>query len=196
MKRIITTAAVFSIMLLPAVSRAETWTIDPDHSSIGFKVRHMMVSNVKGNFGAFSGVAEINDKDINTSTVNVTIDTSSINTGVVKRDNHLRSPEFLDTARYPNMTFKSRKIEKAGPDRLKVYGDLSIHGVTKLVVLDVEGPSKAYKDPWGKFRRGAGATVTINRKDFGLVWNKVLETGGVLVGDEVNISLEVEMIRK
>jgi polyisoprenoid-binding protein YceI len=196
MKRFITAATVISIMLLPVLSRADTWTIDPEHSNIGFKVRHMMVSNVKGNFGVFSGTAEINDTDIAVSSVKVKIDTTSINTGVVKRDNHLRSPDFLDTARYPHMTFTSRKVEKAGQERLKVYGDLTIHGVTKQVVLDVDGPSKAYKDPWGNFRRGATASTSINRRDFGLAWNKVLETGGVLVGDEVNIILEIEMIKQ
>jgi polyisoprenoid-binding protein YceI len=196
MKRFITAAAVISIMLLPVPGRADTWTIDPEHSNVGFKVRHMMVSNVRGNFGAFSGTAEINDRDIAVSSVMVKIDTSSINTGVAKRDSHLRSPDFFDTARYPHMTFTSRKVEKAGQERLKIYGDLTMRGVKKQVVLDVEGPSKAYRDPWGNMRRGATATATINRRDFGLVWNKAIEAGGVLVGDEVNITLEIEMIKK
>jgi polyisoprenoid-binding protein YceI len=183
-------------MAFPTLAAADTWTIDTDHSSIGFTVRHMMVSNVKGTFGTFRGNAEVDEKDITKSKLSVTIDTASITTGVAKRDEHLRSADFLDTTRYPTMTYVLKKVEKSGKDRLKVYGDLTLRGVTKPVVLDVEGPTKAYKDPWGNLRRGASATATINRKDFGLVWNQVIEAGGVLVGDEVKIILEMEFIRK
>jgi polyisoprenoid-binding protein YceI len=196
MKRIITTVAVLALLAFPALSTAETWSIDPDHSSIGFTVRHMMVSNVKGTFGTFNGVAEVDEKDITKSRISVTIDTASINTGVPKRDEHLRSADFFDTAKYPTMTYVSKKVEKISDDRLKVYGDLTLRGITKPVVLDVEGPTKVYKDPQGKLRRGASATAKINRKDFGLTWNKVIEAGGVLVGEEVNISLEAEFVRK
>jgi polyisoprenoid-binding protein YceI len=196
MKRIITTVAILAILALPALSTAETWSIDPDHSSIGFKVRHMMVSNVKGTFGTFNGAAEVDEKDITRSKLSVTIDTASINTGVLKRDEHLRSADFFDMAKYPIMTYVSKKVEKNGNDRLKIYGDLTLRGITKPVVLDVEGPTKVYKDPQGKLRRGASATATINRKDFGLTWNKVIEAGGVLVGEEVYISLEVEFVKK
>ena len=196
MKRIITTVAVLALLAFPALSTAEPWSIDADHSSIGFKVRHMMVSNVKGTFGTFNGVAEVDEKDITRSKISVTIDTASINTGVPKRDEHLRSADFFDTAKYPTMTYVSKKVEKSGKDRLKVYGDLTLRGITKPVVLDVEGPTKVYKDPQGKLRRGASATATINRKDFGLTWNKVIEAGGVLVGEEVNISLEAEFVKK
>jgi polyisoprenoid-binding protein YceI len=196
MKRITTTLAVLALLAFPALATAETWSIDPDHSSIGFKVRHMMVSNVKGTFGTFRGIAEVDEKDITRAKITVTIDTASITTGVAKRDEHLRSADFFDTARYPTMSYVSKKVEKSGNDRMKVYGDLTLRGVTKPVVLDVEGPTKAYKDPWGNIRRGASATATINRKDFGLVWNQVIEAGGVLVGDEVNIILEAEFIKK
>jgi polyisoprenoid-binding protein YceI len=196
MKRIITTVAVLALLAFPALSTAETWSIDADHSSIGFTVRHMMVSNVKGTFGTFSGVAEVDEKDVTKSKITVTIDTASINTGVPKRDEHLRSADFIDTAKYPTMTFVSKRVEKSGNDRLKVYGDLTLRGITKPVVLDVEGPTKVYKDPQGKLRRGASATAKINRKDFGLTWNKVIEAGGVLVGEEVNISLEAEFVKK
>jgi len=126
----------------------------------------------------------------------VTIDTASINTNVKKRDDHLRSADFFDVTKYPAMTFVSKKVVRSGKDTLKVTGDLTLHGVTKEVVLAVEGPSRESKDPWGNIRRGATATTTINRKDFGLNWNKALETGGVLVGEEITINLEVELIKK
>lgn len=196
MKRIIHAVAVLALLALPALAAAETWSIDADHSSVGFTVRHMMVSNVKGSFGTFSGTVEVDEKDSAGSKVSVTIDAASINTGVAKRDEHLRSADFFDTARYPTVTYVSKKVEKSGKDRLKVYGDLTLRGVTRQVVLDVEGPSAAHRDPWGKTRRGASATATINRRDFGLTWNKVIEAGGVLVGDEVKIILEMEFIRK
>ena len=187
--------AVCLTLALPALSSASTWSIDPDHSNIGFKVKHLMVSNVNGNFGKHSGTVTINDKDITKSKIEITIDTNSLNTNVQKRDEHLRSADFFDVAKYPTMTFASKKVAKAGKNKLKVTGDLTLHGVTKEVVLDVEGPSKESKDPWGNIRKGAAATTKINRKDFGLIWNKSLETGGVLVGDQIIINLEVEMIK-
>jgi polyisoprenoid-binding protein YceI len=195
MKRIMLTAAVMAILAIPAVAPASTWNIDPDHSNIGFRVRHMMVTNVKGEFGKFKGTLTLDDQDISKSKVEVTIDTASVDTRVAKRDDDLRSPNFLDVARFPTMSFVSRKVEKAGNGKLRVTGDLTLHGVTREVVLDVEGPSAEGKDPWGNMRRGASAATQINRKDFGLTWNKALETGGVLVGDEVNIMLEVELIK-
>lgn len=195
MKRLIASVAALIALALPAVAPASSWNIDPDHSNVGFKVRHLMVSNVKGNFEKHSGTVEINEKDITKSKVEVTIDTASINTNVQKRDEHLRSADFFDVAKYPAMTFVSKKVARAGKDRLKVTGDLTLHGVTRQVVLDVEGPSKESKDPWGNIRRGATASTRINRKDFGLVWNKALETGGVAVGDEVTITLEIEMVK-
>ncbi len=195
MKNIIRIITLIAVLSLPTLSLATTWNIDPDHSNIGFKVRHLMVSNVKGNFDKHTGTVEINDKDITKSKVAITIDTNSINTNVPKRDTHLRSADFFDVAKFPTMTFVSKKIVKAGMDKLKITGDLTIRGVTKEVVLDVEGPSGESKDPWGYIRRGASATTKINRKDFGLTWNKALETGGVVVGDEVTIMLEVEMVK-
>ncbi len=196
MKRIIAALSTIFALSLPAMALASTWTIDPEHSNVGFKVRHLMVSNVKGNFEKFNGTVNIDDKDITKSKVEVSIDTNSINTNVQKRDDHLRSADFFDVAKYPAMTFVSKKVAKAGKDKLKVTGDLTLHGVTKQVVLDVEGPSKESKDPWGNIRKGATASTKINRKDFGLNWNKALETGGVVVGDEVTITLEIEIIRK
>jgi polyisoprenoid-binding protein YceI len=196
MKSVIAAITAIIALALPLAASASTWTIDPDHTNVGFKVRHLMVSNVRGNFEKESGVIELNDQDITKSKVEVTIDTRSVNTNVQKRDDHLRSADFLNVAAYPTMSFVSKKVAKAGKDRLKVTGNLTLHGVTREVVLDVEGPSQESKDPWGNIRRGASASTTINRKDFGLVWNKALETGGVVVGDEVNITLEIEMIKK
>ena len=195
MKRIMLTAAIMAIFAFPAVAPAAIWNIDPDHSNIGFRVRHMMITNVKGEFGKFKGSVTLDDQDITKSKVEVTIDTASVNTRVAKRDDDLRSPNFLDVARFPSMSFVSKKVEKAGEGKLRVTGDLTLHGVTREVVLDVEGPSAEGKDPWGNMRRGASAATQINRKDFGLTWNKTIETGGVLVGDEVNIMLEVELVK-
>ena len=195
MKRFLASLSTIIALSIPALATATTWTIDPEHTNIGFKVRHLMVSNVKGSFDKHTGVVDINDKDITKSKVDVSIDTASINTNVKKRDDHLRSADFFDVAKYPTMTFVSKKVAKAGEDKLKVTGDLTLHGVTKEVVLDVEGPSGESKDPYGVIRRGATASTKINRKDFGLVWNKALETGGIAVGDEITISLEVEMIK-
>ena len=184
-----------AIMILPSLATATPWNIDADHSNIGFSVSHLMVSHVKGNFNKYSGVVDINDNDITKSKVDVTIDASSINTNVQKRDEHLKSPDFFDVAKYPTLTFVSKKWTKAAKGALKVTGDLTIHGVTKSVVLNVAPLSKESKDPWGNIKRGTSASTTINRKDFGLVWNQALETGGVAVGEEVNISLEVELIK-
>ena len=184
-----------AIMILPSLATATPWNIDADHSNIGFSVSHLMVSHVKGNFNKYSGIVDINDKDITKSKVDVTIDASSINTNVQKRDEHLKSPDFFDVAKYPTLTFVSKKWTKAAKGALKVTGDLTIHGVTKSVVLNVAPLSKESKDPWGNTRRGTSASTTINRKDYGLVWNQALETGGVAVGEEVNISLDVELIK-
>lgn len=195
MKRLLASISTIIALSLPALASATIWNIDPDHSNIGFKVRHLMISNVKGSFDKHTGVVDINDKDITKSNVQVTIDTASINTNVQKRDTHLRSADFFDVAKYPIMTFVSKKVATAGKDKLKVTGDLTLHGITKEVVLDVEGPTKESKDPYGNIRSGAVASTKINRKDFGLVWNKALETGGVAVGDEITINLEIEMIK-
>ncbi len=193
MLKIIATAAILAI---PSLVSASPWIIDNDHSNVGFKVRHMMVSNVKGDFTRFSGNVDIDDNDLAKTKVDAVIETASINTGVAKRDEHLKSPDFFDVAKYPAMTFVSRKVKKEGLDKLKIYGQLTLHGVTKDVVLDVQGLNKSFKDPWGNIKRGASATTTINRKDYGLVWNKAIESGGVMVGDEVNISLEIELLKK
>lgn len=195
MKKLVRILAVCLTLLLPTFALASTWNIDPDHSNIGFRIKHLMIANVKGNFNKHTGTVEINDKDVTKSKVNITIEAASINTNVQKRDEHLRSADFFDVAKYPSMTFVSKKVAKAGKGALKVTGDLTIHGVTKEVVLNVEPISPEIKDPWGNIRRGTLATTKISRKEFGLTWNKAMETGGVMIGDEVYITLEIEMIK-
>lgn len=180
----------------PLIAFAETWQIDPNHTAVEFSVRHLMISNVKGQFEKLSGSITTNGDDPTSATIEATIDASSVDTRVQRRDNHLRSADFLDVAHYPTITFKSTKIEAAGPGKWKVTGDLTLHGVTRPVALDVEGPTQEIKDPMGTTRRGASATASIDRKDFGLTWNKTLDSGGVMVSDEVAISMNVEAVKK
>lgn len=194
-QRFVTATFGLGLALVSAPAFASNWVIDAAHSEIGFSVRHLMVSNVKGKFTKFEGTINLDDKDITKSVVEVSIDANSVDTGLKDRDDHLKSPDFFDTAKNPKLTFKSTKVEKAGKG-LKVTGDLSLHGVTKSVVLNVEEVTGDVKDPWGNVKRGATASTVINRKDFGLNWNKALETGGVVVGEEVKISLELELLKK
>jgi polyisoprenoid-binding protein YceI len=196
MKYCITLLLACLVLAVPVFTHAATWQIDPDHSSFQFKIRHLTVSNVKGDFGKAKGTVTTDDQDITKLTVEVTIDAASINTGHAKRDEHLRGPDFFNVTQYPTITFVSKKVIKANGNRLKVIGNLTIHGMTKEITVDVEGPTPDVKDPWGNFRRGATATVNINRRDFGLKWNKVLDSGGLVVGEEVNIYVEVELVRK
>ena len=196
MKRSIVTLIAMFTLSIPVFGDAATWQIDPDHSSFQFKVRHLMVSNVKGDFTKVKGVVTIDERDIANLKLEITIDAASVNTGHAKRDEHLRNADFFDVAKHPTITFVSKRAEKAGMDRLKVIGDLTMHGVTREVTVDVEGPTQEVKDPWGNFRRGATATTKINRKDFDLTWNRVLETGGVVVGEDVDIFVEIELIKK
>jgi polyisoprenoid-binding protein YceI len=196
MKRFIFLIVLTLFFAFPVLSQAATWQIDPDHSSFQFKVRHLMVSNVKGDFTKVKGAVTMDDKDISNLNVELTIDAASVNTGHAQRDEHLRASDFFDVAKYPTITFVSKKVVKDGPDRLKVTGDLTIHGVTREVTVNVEGPTQEIKDPRGNFRRGAAGTSRINRKDFGLIWNRALETGGVVVGEDVDIFVEIELIKK
>lgn len=184
------------MLLAPVAVAASAWKINPDHSSIQFQVRYMSVVNVKGGFDKFQGTVELDDKNLAKSTVNVSIDSTSINTGVTKRDEHLRTDDFFDCSKYPSITFVSKKVTPAGKGKVKVIGDLTMLGKTKEVVLEVDGPTPVIKDPWGNFRRGATAKTKIDRKDFGLTWNKVLDTGGIMVGDQVNIIMEVELMKE
>lgn len=196
MKRYVTVCFAFVVLAIPAFTSAATYDIDPGHSSFNFKVRHLTVSNVTGTFGKVKGVAEIDDKDIMTLQVAVTLEASSIDTGHAKRDEHLRGPDFFDVVKYPTLAFVSKKISRIGANKIQVIGDLTIRGITKEVTVDVEGPTPEIKDPGGKMRRGATGTTKINRRDFGITWNRTLDTGGLVVGDEVNILVEVELIKK
>lgn len=195
MKRFMSLITVM-LLSLPLSAFASTWTLDPDHTAAQFKVRHLMISNVKGVFEKISGTLNLDDKDVTKSKVDVVIDIASVNTNIKKRDDHLRSADFFDAAKFPSMTFTSNKVEKNGTDKLKVTGNLTIKGVTRPVVLNVEGLTAEIKDPMGNVRRGASATTVVNRKDFGVSWNKTMDNGGAVVGEEVAIQIEVEFIRK
>ncbi|HYK66292.1 MAG TPA: YceI family protein [Patescibacteria group bacterium] len=191
------TASILVVALaIASVANAETWQIDPAHTNVEFTVRHMMISNVKGQFEKTSGTITSNGNDPATAKIDATIEAASINTRVDKRDAHLKSPAFLDVDKFPTITFKSTKVEAEGPNKWKVTGDLTLHGVTKPVVLEVEGSGAPISDPMGNTRAGASATTKISRKDFGITWNQPMETGGVLVGDEVAISIDVEATKK
>jgi len=180
-------------LLAPLNVLAATYSLDPAHTTIGFKVKHLMIANVKGVFEKFKGTVVIDDGDISKSKVNVSIEMASINSNIAKRDEHLRSGDFFDVAKYPVMTFDSTKVERTGAGALKVTGNLTIKGVTKQVVLTVDGPSGEIKSPQGVVKRGASAVTTINRQDFGVSWNKKLDAGAVVVGDEVQISIDAEL---
>jgi polyisoprenoid-binding protein YceI len=168
------------------------WRIDASHSSAQFSVRHMMVSNVRGEFSSVTGKATIDDADLSKSQISAEIDVATINTREPKRDEHLKSPDFFDAAKFPKLTFKSTKIEKAGA-QFKVTGDLTMHGVTKTVVLTADVPAQTVRDPYGNIKRGMSAQTKLSRKEFGLTWNKVLETGGAVVGDEIQVTIDLEL---
>src|SRR5689334_23257285 len=172
-----------------------TWDIDPVHTTAELKVRHMMISNVKGQFTGVTGVLTLDEQDITKSHVEASIDAATINTRDADRDTHLKSADFLDVEKYPTLTFASTRITRTGEEESKVEGDLTIHGVTRKVTFSVEGPTPPAKDPWGNLRIGWTATTKINRKDFGLNWNAALEAGGILVGEDVTITFDVEAIK-
>ncbi|MGA7856920.1 MAG: YceI family protein [Terracidiphilus sp.] len=172
-----------------------TWKIDPAHSSAEFKVKHMMISNVKGKFTGIEGTLVLDAADPTKSSIEASIPVATITTGDAQRDGHLKSPDFFDAEKFPVFTFKSVAVHSGAPAEHEVIGELTMHGVTKVVSFEVEGPSAPAKDPWGNTRVGLSATAVINRKDFGLTWNSALETGGVLVGEEIAITLDVEFIQ-
>jgi polyisoprenoid-binding protein YceI len=177
------------IMAVPAVAQTQSWAIDPAHSSAQFAVRHMGISTVRGAFTKVSGSVQYDSADPTKTTIDATIDANSVDTRVEMRDNDLRSPNFFDVAKYPSLTFKSKRVEAAGSGKLKVTGDLTIHGLTKEVVLNVDGPSAAVKDPSGKLRIGVAASTSVNRKDFGV------NGAGPMVGDDVPITIDLELTR-
>lgn len=178
-----------------AATKTAIWNLDPVHSVAEFKVKHMMISNVKGQFTALSGSLALDETDLANSRVEATIDAASINTREVQRDAHLKSADFFDVENFPTLSFKSTSVKRTGDDELGVTGDLTIHGVTREVAFNVEGPTAPAKDPWGNKRIGLSAVTKISRKDFGLTWNAALETGGILVGDDVTITLDIQFVK-
>lgn len=173
----------------------QTWNIDSSHSSIHFSVRHLVIAKVRGQFARWSGVITVEDGDLARAKVSATIDVASIETGVADRDTHLKSADFFDVAQFPEMTFKSTRVEAAGKDHWKLIGDLTLHGTTKEVTLQVEHTGSA-KDPWGNQRLGFTAKGELERKEFGLLWNQTLDAGGVMIGDKVNIEIDVEAVQQ
>lgn len=180
----------------PTTATATNWNIDPSHSSAEFKVKHMMISNVKGSFRGLKGSLAFDQTNPERSSVRASLDVNTISTGDDQRDGHLKSADFFDAAKYPEMTFQSTAVKRNGEGEYKVTGELTMHGVTRQVTFDVEGLGAPGKDPWGNTRIGLTATAKINREDYGLTWNAALETGGVLVGKEVTLTLDVQFIQK
>ncbi len=196
-KSLFSLAAAGLLIAAAGVAQAQstTWSIDPAHSEADFSVKHMGISNVHGRLGNITGAVTLNDKDITQSQVKATIQTATVDTGVAQRDTHLKSADFFDVAKYPQMTFESTGITKVDGE-LKMTGNLTLHGVTKPVTLAVEGPSKEQLDPYGKTRRAFSATTTIHRQDFGLLWNGNLKSGDTVIGDDVKIELDIEVIKQ
>jgi polyisoprenoid-binding protein YceI len=189
-------SAALALLALPSLAAASTWDIDTAHTTVTFSVRHMMVTNVHGTFTKVSGTVSLDDKDVSKSSLEITIDPASVDTRNEKRDAHLRSPDFFDVAKFPSITFKSTKVVAAGKGHLKVTGDLTLHGVTKPVTLDLEGPTPEVLDPRGNAKMGASATTKINRSDYGMKPGMPMATGGFVVSDEVPIAIDVELNKK
>jgi polyisoprenoid-binding protein YceI len=196
MHRIVRLAAIALFFATPALADTTTWQIDPDHTSAQFAIKHLMVSTVRGTIGPVTGTVTIDDADLTKSSVTAALDAKGIDTRNQKRDDHLRSPDFFDVAKYPTLNFTSKKVEKASDGHYRVTGDLTIHGVTKEAVLDVSGSPTPMQDPFGNTKLGGSATTRINRKDFGLNWSKTLDGGGLMLGDDVDITIDVELIKK
>ena len=189
-------ATIAATLAVSSPAAVTTWQIDPAHTAAGFSVKHMMIATVRGQFKGVTGTVNWDDQDISNSIVDVTIDANTVDTGEPKRDADLKSANFFDVANYPTITFKSTKIERISAAKMKVAGNLTIHGITKPAVLDVEGPSGAIKDPYGKTRVALNASTTVNRMDYGVKWNAKMDGGGIVVGDDVNINIDLEMIKK
>jgi polyisoprenoid-binding protein YceI len=194
LSRIAAGLGLAALLSLPSVAGTTSYKIDPRHSAAQFAVTHLMISTVRGEFHAVNGTVVIDDADVSKSSVDVTIDASTVDTREPDRDKDLRSPNFFDVANHPTITFRSTKVESAGAGKLKVTGDLTIRGVTRQVVLDMTAPRPAIKDPWGLQRTAVSGSTKLNRQDFGVSWNKTLDSGGVVVSDNVDITLDVEMV--
>ncbi len=193
MHRSIAATVITTMLIAPSFVSASTWEIDPVHTDVEFGVRHLMVSTVRGHLGKASGTITVDEQDIGKSSVEASIDATAIDTREPKRDQHLKSPDFLDVAKFPTITFKSKRVAKVADDRYTVTGDLTLHGVTKEVVLDVEGSPKPFTDPMGHTKMGGSARTKINRQDFGVAWNKALDNGGVVVGNDVDVVIDLEL---
>jgi|SRR5580658_7138371 polyisoprenoid-binding protein YceI len=194
-QRMAATSAVVLLVSLSALAQTSTWNIDPAHSTAQFTVRHLGISNVTGSFTKVTGSVVLNENDITQSQVSASIDVGSVDTRVEARDKDLRSPNFFDVEKYPTIEFKSKRIVSSG-GKLQVMGDLTIHGTTHEVALDVDGPTPALTDPWGNLRRGISASTAINRKDFNLVYNNLLKSGEAVIGDTVKIQIDAELVKK
>src|SRR6267142_3392166 len=184
-----------AVLAISSPANTTLWLIDPQHTAAGFSVKHLMISTVRGQFKSVTGTVVWDDQDISKSTVDVTIDANTVDTSEPKRDADLKSANFFDVAHYPTITYKSKTTEQVSAGKMKITGDLTIHGVTKEVVLNVEGPTPAVKDPWGNTRIASSATTQVNRQDFGVKWNANMDGGGVVVGDDVKITIDLEMVR-
>ena len=195
-RKFATAVVLTAALAMQASAATTTWQIDPAHTAAQFAVKHMMISTVRGEFKSVTGTVVWDDQDVTKSKVIVTIDAKTVNTGEEKRDQDLKSDKFFDVANFPTITFVSKKVEAKGAGKLKVTGDLTIRGVTKEAVLNVEGPTAAIKDPWGFTRSAVSATTQINRQDFGVKWNANLDGGGVVVGDTVSITIDLEMTKQ
>jgi polyisoprenoid-binding protein YceI len=196
MSRLLVSVYALAVFLSPPLAYGSEWTIDSSHSSAQFAVRHFMVSTVRGTFGAMSGSVSLDEQDVTKSSVRAEIDVASVDTREAKRDEHLRGTDFFDVETYPTMRFVSKKVERIDATRYTVTGDMTMKGVTKEVVFAVEGSTTPITDPWGNQRLGGVATTTINRPDFGLSYNSVLEAGGVTIGEEVTITIDFELTPK
>lgn len=194
-RRVSATLACGLLAIVPALAQTSTWNIDPNHTTAQFTVRHMVISNVTGSFTKVTGTVEFNEKDITQSQVSASIDVNSVDTRVAMRDADLRSDHFFDVQKYPTIDFKSKKIVNSG-GKVQMIGDLTMHGTTREITLDVDGPSPEIIDTWGNPRRGFSATGILNRKDYGLLWNNLLQSGEAVVGDNVKLQIDVEMTKK
>ena len=190
------TAFVLVITTVPGWAQVSTWEIDSAHSGVHFSVRHLMIATVRGEFRKVTGTINMDEKDISKSNVEAVIDASTIDTREERRDSDLRGTNFFDVAKYPTITFKSKSVTRQGEGKLQVAGDLTLRGVTKPVILDVEGLTNQVKDQRGNTKTGALVTTKFNRSEFGLTWNRVIETGGVAVSDEVAIVIDLELVKK
>jgi len=188
-------AVLLAAWCAPAIAQ-QAWTIDANHSFAYFSIRHLMISTVRGTFSGINGAALFDPSRPEGATVEASIPSTTVNTGVTKRDEQMRGPDFFEVGKYPVMKFASRRVEPAGQGRLRITGDLTIRAVTKTVVLDIDGPSPVVRDAQGRDKIGLSASTKISRKDFGIIWNEVLETGGLALADEVAITLDIELIRR